>query len=598
NCSFPVYNPVLSKPLSPPIGPAVFLNGNISGRGVSDTFTLGATVSVTAPLTLANQSTDVALNSGVLALATGPVSFLTTLKALGKIPAQRFGFYVDDKLVQATIDIGFFNTSVYSSVTATLPMASVSNASATVKIPKDIILPKGVTILGFSLNNSFTPAATPITGFISSGISLSFLPKSTMKLIASATGAVMASNKLYEVDCSKSSTMPVVSVSFAGGFNATWKPIEYLYKYTDPAKPNLCFLAMTDYESPLFQDTALLGLSMLNKFYLAFDMDANTIALGHLPERGVASTITASASAYPSATQKSTAAAHGADGLAALLLAASLFAKPTWFWFGKRASKPTVPSLTKEGPDGVGSTSSWTGTGAGATASSTVICLRGNRITGFPKTLMEGGFWDKRFDPAVAGHAWAYGTDPNDFVVSQQVLLQPGSRVLSLGEGEGRNAIYLAKQGHSVHCLDLSPVGRAKCLDWAKREGVQERITYEVADLTALPALAQDDSIDAVVSIWCHVPSALAPGLHDKVFRCLKDGGVYLLEAYCPSNIGRGTGGPQQADLCPTAASLEELCAARSPALSRWSVSQVERNIHEGPFHNGLSSTVQMVVWK
>ena len=53
---------------------------------------------------------------------------------------------------------------------------------------------------------------------------------------------------------------------------------------------------------------------------------------------------------------------------------------------------------------------------------------------------------------------YVYGTKPNDFLVSV-VDQVPAGRVLCLAEGEGRNAVYLAKQGCTVLAVDSSSVG-------------------------------------------------------------------------------------------------------------------------------------------
>lgn len=53
--------------------------------------------------------------------------------------------------------------------------------------------------------------------------------------------------------------------------------------------------------------------------------------------------------------------------------------------------------------------------------------------------------WDKRY----GGETFAYGTQPNDFLRAQASLLPVGD-TLSLGEGEGRNAVFLAGLGHKV----------------------------------------------------------------------------------------------------------------------------------------------------
>src|SRR5690606_9959214 len=55
--------------------------------------------------------------------------------------------------------------------------------------------------------------------------------------------------------------------------------------------------------------------------------------------------------------------------------------------------------------------------------------------------------WDERY--AEAG--FVYGTEPNDFLARHATRHLPaGGRVLCLAEGEGRNAVYLARQGYDV----------------------------------------------------------------------------------------------------------------------------------------------------
>ena len=109
-----------------------------------------------------------------------------------------------------------------------------------------------------------------------------------------------------------------------------------------------------------------------------------------------------------------------------------------------------------------------------------------------------GALWDSRFDTPD----YAYGTRPNDFLVEVASRLPPGARVLSLGEGEGRNAAFLAALGHRVTAVDASEVGRDKALRLAAERGVA--LDYVVSDLADY-ALAPD-TWDAVVAIFCHLP--------------------------------------------------------------------------------------------
>ncbi len=76
---------------------------------------------------------------------------------------------------------------------------------------------------------------------------------------------------------------------------------------------------------------------------------------------------------------------------------------------------------------------------------------------------------------------FAYGTAPNDFLKAEYSKIPRGGKVLCLAEGEGRNAVFLAKQGYSETAVDQSAVGLEKAQDFAAENGVE--ITMVVADL-------------------------------------------------------------------------------------------------------------------
>ena len=96
---------------------------------------------------------------------------------------------------------------------------------------------------------------------------------------------------------------------------------------------------------------------------------------------------------------------------------------------------------------------------------------------------------------------------------------------------------------------------------------------------------------DAIISIWCHLPSQLRTRVHADVVRSLRPGGVYLLEAYTPAQIGRGTGGPSDPDFMPTAGML----AAELTGLNPLHVLETEREVSEGSGHRGHSAVVQWI---
>lgn len=201
-------------------------------------------------------------------------------------------------------------------------------------------------------------------------------------------------------------------------------------------------------------------------------------------------------------------------------------------------------------------------------------------------TTSSGISWDDRY----AGDEYGFGTEPNDFLRESMALpALAGSRMraLCIGDGEGRNGVWLAGLGHDVTTVDLSPVGVAKALRLAAQRGA--RVDARAGDLATWDL--GTDAWDLVVSVFCHMAPALRADVHARIARAVRPGGWYLLEAYRPANVGRGVGGPQAPELTVT---LEEVRAA----FAGWDLvvaREVEREIHEGRYHDGASATTQLL---
>jgi SAM-dependent methyltransferase len=195
---------------------------------------------------------------------------------------------------------------------------------------------------------------------------------------------------------------------------------------------------------------------------------------------------------------------------------------------------------------------------------------------------MESRRWDERYSEA----GLAYGNEPNDFLASVADRLPPGP-VLTLGEGEGRNALFLAAIGHEVVAVDQSEVGLAKARRRAEAKGVS--IQTQQADLGSFPI--QPGAWAGIVSIFCHLPPSIRIPLHAAVVRGLRPGGVFVLEAYTPRQCGRGTGGPSDPELL---VSLDDL-TSELVGLEFLHAQELEREVREGTYHTGLASVVQLL---
>lgn len=194
--------------------------------------------------------------------------------------------------------------------------------------------------------------------------------------------------------------------------------------------------------------------------------------------------------------------------------------------------------------------------------------------------------WDTRYD----AEEYVYGTEPNSFLRSNSHRLTEGSRILCLAEGEGRNGVYLARQGHSVVAVDSSAVGLAKANMLAEKHDVSiETIVADLNEFAIEPA-----GFDAIISIFCHTPPTVREKLHGQVAKGLKPGGLLLLEAYTPDQLGRGTGGPPSRELMMTLAMVQE----DFKSLETVSALELEREIIEGCLHTGMGAVVQLVAIK
>ena len=193
--------------------------------------------------------------------------------------------------------------------------------------------------------------------------------------------------------------------------------------------------------------------------------------------------------------------------------------------------------------------------------------------------------WDERY----SGDEFMYGTMPNDFLAQVCPRLPPGL-TLCIAEGEGRNAVYLAGQGHEVTAMDASSVGMAKAQQLAQQRGVQLRTT--VADLAHFDV--GQGQWDNIVSIFGHIPSKLRKPLYARLVKALKPGGHLVMESYSPAQITRTTGGPKDPDMMPTVDELKKELQGMTFEVAH----EVVRSVHEGRGHTGEAVVVQVLAMK
>ncbi len=196
-------------------------------------------------------------------------------------------------------------------------------------------------------------------------------------------------------------------------------------------------------------------------------------------------------------------------------------------------------------------------------------------------------FWDARY----AGEDYLFGEEPNAFLARQVDRLKAGGRALSIADGEGRNGVWLARQGLDVHAVDSSAVAQEKARRLASAHGVT--LNYELANL--LEWMWPEATYDVVVGIFIQFmnPDERA-AMFAGIRKALKPGGLLLLEGYTPRQLEFGTGGPSQVENLYTEALLRTAFAD----LTIIELHSYEAEVHEGTGHKGISALIDLVAHK
>ncbi|GAA1567311.1 class I SAM-dependent methyltransferase [Kribbella sancticallisti] len=102
--------------------------------------------------------------------------------------------------------------------------------------------------------------------------------------------------------------------------------------------------------------------------------------------------------------------------------------------------------------------------------------------------------------------------------------------VLELGAGQGRDALYLARQGFSVHATDFSEAALSRLRLAAQRDGLDDRVTAALHDVRD-PLPPADSTVGAVyanVVLNMAFSRAELRSLVTEIRRVLRPGGLFV----------------------------------------------------------------------
>jgi SAM-dependent methyltransferase len=195
--------------------------------------------------------------------------------------------------------------------------------------------------------------------------------------------------------------------------------------------------------------------------------------------------------------------------------------------------------------------------------------------------------WQQRYSTPD----YTFGKEPNEFLVRCRPLLPRTGKVLAVADGEGRNGVWLARQGLDVLSIDFSPAAQAKARALAAEHRVA--ITFVEADVHAWPY--PENTFDVVVEIFTQFST---PPERERKWagmrRALKTGGLLIVTGYTPKQLDYGTGGPKQIEQLYTREMLEHAFGD----LDDVAIVEEERELHEGAGHSGMSAFIGLTARK
>ncbi|MGG3281384.1 class I SAM-dependent methyltransferase [Paenibacillus solani] len=189
--------------------------------------------------------------------------------------------------------------------------------------------------------------------------------------------------------------------------------------------------------------------------------------------------------------------------------------------------------------------------------------------------------WNERF----RREDYVYGTDPNVFIADMHKKLDLTGEALAIAEGEGRNAVFLAREGMNVTVWDYAESGLAKANRLARANDVQ--LKTELVDLEE--ARWTENQWDEIVCVFGHFPKELRMKTLEGVKAAVKPGGYFLSEVYSPYQIPYRSGGPQDQQFLYGPEEFLELFA--DWRIVHFFMGEVFRK--EGEGHQGLSHVIQ-----
>ena len=198
--------------------------------------------------------------------------------------------------------------------------------------------------------------------------------------------------------------------------------------------------------------------------------------------------------------------------------------------------------------------------------------------------MSQQKFWNSKF----SRDGYLYGINPNEFISSNINKFKNDSNILCLGEGEGRNAIFFAKNGFNVTAIDASDIGLSKLHFRSIEENVKiETICIDLNDYEVL------DKYDVIVASYLQMYKDDREKLFKKIEDSLEKDGYFIGEFFSTKQLNYNSGGPKDVELLYT---IEDF-AIHFNSCNK-DIKEEVVVLNEGKGHQGEACVIRVVIQK
>ena len=198
--------------------------------------------------------------------------------------------------------------------------------------------------------------------------------------------------------------------------------------------------------------------------------------------------------------------------------------------------------------------------------------------------MSQQEFWNSKF----SREGFLYGLKPNSFIASKVKSFPKNAKVLCLGEGEGRNAIFLAKRGFEVSAIDASDIGLKKL----EQRAFEEKLNIKTICMDLNEWEAQE-KYDVILASYLHMYKDERAKLFENIDDSLSIDGIFLGEFFSVKQLAYKSGGPKDEDLL-----YERDDFNRHFSLYENEIKEQVTILDEGKGHQGEACVIRVLVKK